>query len=60
MTKYSAAEGRTYLFLQEVAKMWFCNLMVTDKAEQNQGHATFVMDEMYAKVRSLLRRMLRK
>lgn len=37
--------------VQELKKMWFCNLMVTDKAEQNKGHATFVMDQLTAKVR---------
>ncbi|VDC00612.1 unnamed protein product [Peniophora sp. CBMAI 1063] len=48
----SEAYQKTIISQEELDKMWFCNLMVTDKAEHNKGHATFVMDQLTAKARA--------
>lgn len=31
--------------------MWYCNLIVTDVKHQDKGHATFIMNQLTAKVR---------
>ena len=36
---------------QEWDWMWYCNLIVTDPGHQNRGHATFLMNEFFARVR---------
>ncbi|KZV69815.1 hypothetical protein PENSPDRAFT_753102 [Peniophora sp. CONT] len=48
----SEAYQKTIISQEELDKMWFCNLMVTRKDQHNQGHATFVMDQLTAKARA--------
>ncbi|VDC06982.1 unnamed protein product [Peniophora sp. CBMAI 1063] len=43
--------SKTIIDQEEWDKIWYCNLMVTDVDQQNQGHATFMMDQMTARVR---------
>ncbi|KAI0316433.1 hypothetical protein OF83DRAFT_1126912 [Amylostereum chailletii] len=47
MTKWR----RVFYTPEEEARTWYCSLIVTDPARQNQGFATLFMDEFYKNVR---------
>ena len=37
---------------QEWDKMWYCSLMATDPSQQNKGHATFLMKQLFDQART--------